>query len=92
MTEEKKAVINPSIVLREESDEWALLFNPDTGETYGLDPVSVSIWKCLDGKHTMAEIVSELQKQYDDMPVDAEKQISDFIEQIIKRGFAKYEG
>ena len=32
--------INPVISLREEFDDWALLFNPDTGRVVGLTPDS----------------------------------------------------
>ena len=36
-------VANPSIVFREELDDWALLFDPDTGEAYGINPVGAYI-------------------------------------------------
>ncbi len=35
-------------VIREEYDDWAILFNPDTSEAYGLNPISVFIFKRLD--------------------------------------------
>ena len=41
---------NPVAVLREEFEDAAVLFDPDTGEGYGLNPVGVFIWKLLDGK------------------------------------------
>ena len=41
---------NPSLVLREEFDDWAVLFDPDTGDSFGLNPVSVFIFKRLDGR------------------------------------------
>jgi SynChlorMet cassette protein ScmD len=56
-----KPLANPLVVLREEFDDWAILFDPDTGHAYGLNPVSVFIWKHLDGKHTMANILESLQ-------------------------------
>ena len=30
MTNEKKAKVNPHLVLREEFDDWAVLFDPDS--------------------------------------------------------------
>ena len=41
-------VANPLIVLREEFDDWAILFDPDTGSAVGINPVGVAIWKVLD--------------------------------------------
>ena len=37
----KKPVANPMVVLREEFDDWALLFDPDTNDIFTIDPVSV---------------------------------------------------
>ena len=52
MDREHLPVTNPSIVFREEFDDWALLFDPDTGESYGVNPVGAFIWKELrGGKH-----------------------------------------
>ncbi len=32
-------VANPSVVLREEFDNRAILFDPDTGDAFGINPV-----------------------------------------------------
>ena len=33
----EKPIANPLIVLREEFDDWAILFDPDTGDAFGLN-------------------------------------------------------
>ena len=33
-------IANSTIVFREEFDDWAILFDPDTNETLGMNPVS----------------------------------------------------
>ena len=80
------------IVLREEFDDWAILFDPDTGDGFGLNPVSVFIWKRLDGLHTAADITRELRVECRDAPEDAEKHVAGFISQLVGRGYAGYEG
>ena len=55
MSDDKKPKVNPTVVLREEFDDWAILFDPDTNVTLGINPMGVYIWKCLDGKHTVME-------------------------------------
>jgi hypothetical protein len=50
----RNPVANPLIVLREEFDDWAILFDPDTGNAFGLNPTGVFIWKLLDGKPSRA--------------------------------------
>ena len=86
-----KPIANPMLVFREEFDDWAILFDPDTGDGFGLNPVSVFIWKRLDGKHTIQDILMELRESCEDMPDTAEQEIKDFIEGLIEKGYAGYE-
>jgi len=91
MREKNKPVANPGLVLREEFDDWAILFDPDTGDGFGLNPVSVFIWKRLDGSHSEEEILRELNSTFDDVPENAEAHLSEFVEDLAKRGFVGYE-
>ena len=84
-------IANPMLVLREEFDDWAILFDPDTGDGFGLNPVSVFIWKRLDGKHTIQDITKELRENCEDAPENAEKEVNDFIQELIKKGYVGYE-
>lgn len=86
-----KPLANPLVVLREEFDDWAILFDPDTGHAYGLNPVSVFIWKHLDGKHTVADILESLQANCEEVPEGAEAHIREFVDNLLKNGLAGYE-
>lgn len=86
-----RPVANPLVVLREEFDDWAVLFDPDTGRGFGLDPVSVFIWKRLDGQHTIEGILSELSENCTDVPEDAEHHVMAFIEDSVNQGLVGYE-
>ena len=90
-TEECRPIANQTIVLREEFDDWAVLFDPDTSNAYGLNPVSVFIWKRLDGRNTIADIVRELGKECKDMPDDAMDYIKKFVDELVEKGYAGYE-
>jgi SynChlorMet cassette protein ScmD len=91
MERSNRPIANPLIVLREEFDDWAILFDPDTGDSFGLNPVSVFIYKRLDGKHTLGEIMKELRAECKDAPEDADTHVQDFIDDLLKRGLAGYE-
>lgn len=91
MPNNDKPIANPMIVLREEFDDWAILFDPDAGEGFGLNPVSVFVWKRLDGKHTLKDIMAELIENCEDMPEDAEDRVGSFIKDLLERGYAGYE-
>jgi len=89
-TDERRPTANQRIVLREESDDWAILFDPDTSDVYGLNPISVYIWKCLDGKNTIADIVRKLAKDCIDMPDDAMDRVKEFLDELVEKGYATY--
>jgi SynChlorMet cassette protein ScmD len=86
-----KPIVNSMIVLREEFDDWAILFDPETGDTHGINPVGVFIWKHLDGCHTTAQIYDELSKNCEKIPADARQFIDEFVEDLLDRGYAGYE-
>jgi SynChlorMet cassette protein ScmD len=90
MSDDKVPVTNPLIVLREEFDDWAVLFNPDTGAAFAIDPVAVFIWKRLDGKGSVQNIVAELRKNCEEVPENAEAHCRAFIDDVVKKGLAGY--
>jgi SynChlorMet cassette protein ScmD len=84
-------VANPIVVLREEFDDWAVLFDPDTGNAFGLNPVGVFIWKRLDGRHTIEDIQKELHQNCESVPKNANIHLKDFIQSLVDQGLAGYE-
>jgi SynChlorMet cassette protein ScmD len=81
---------NPSVILREEFDSWAILFDPDTGDAFGINPVGVFIWKRLDGLHSIQDILKELRKNYENISEKAEEHLKEFIQEIVEKGFAEH--
>lgn len=84
----EKYLANPEVVLREEFDDWAILFDPDSGEGYGLNPVSVVIWKCLDGNHSLPDIADVIRESCDEIPAKVDNHINDFILDLVENGLA----
>ena len=89
--EKGKLIANPLVVLREEFDDWAILFDPDTGNAVGLNQLGVFIWKLLDGSHTRQDILKKLRESCENVPKEAEDHLKDFIESLVERGLAGYE-
>jgi len=81
---------NPNIVLREEFDDWALLFDPDTGNTYALNPVGVIIWKHLTGERSVEEILRLVEEQVEGLTPDASEHIREFMNSVHSLGLAEY--
>lgn len=88
MNIETKIAVNPDVVLREEFDDWAVLFNPENGEGYGINPVSVAIWKALDGRKSAKEAIDAVIAQCEDVPTDAYDESVAFIVSLLERGLA----
>jgi SynChlorMet cassette protein ScmD len=86
-----RPITNPTVVLREEFDDWAILFNPDTADAVGTNPVGVAVWKLMDGKRSLEKIVAEIKDQFADVPDAATKDVTAFIKDLAKRGFVGYE-
>jgi SynChlorMet cassette protein ScmD len=87
----RRPVADAVVVLREEFDDWAVLFHPDTAAAVGINPVGVAIWKLLDGEHSVEQIVSEISDRFADVPEAATEQVIAFIDDLGKRGFVGYE-
>jgi len=87
----KRPIANPVVVLREEFDDWAILFNPDTADAVGTNPVGVAVWKLMDGKHGIEEIIAKIKDKFADVPDAATKEIPAFIKDLTQRGFVGYE-
>ena len=83
----KKLIVNPIVVLRKEFDDWAVLFNPDSAEAVGINPVGVAIWELLAEDSSMDGIVENIKKNFADVPGSAAQEIQTFIENLTERGF-----
>jgi SynChlorMet cassette protein ScmD len=79
------------VVFREEFDKWAVLFNPDTADAAGINPVGVAVWKLMDGQHSLEEIVEEIKDRFADVSDSVVQHVSEFVNNLVERGFVVYE-
>jgi SynChlorMet cassette protein ScmD len=91
MNRTDRPIANPVVVLREEFDDWAVLFNPDTADAVGTNPVGVAVWKRLDGKRSLGEIVTEINNHFEGVPRTALEEITSFVDKLSETGFVGYE-
>jgi SynChlorMet cassette protein ScmD len=91
MNQTDRPIANPIVVLREEFDDWAVLFNPDTAAAVGTNPVGVAAWKLMDGKRSIEDIVSEIKDRFENTPDGALKEIAAFVNTLAEKGFVGLE-
>ncbi len=84
-------VANPTVVLREEFDDWAVLYNPDTAEAFGTNPVGVAIWKLVNGRRDADQIAAAVAAQFEEAPETVEADVGQFLAQLSEHGFVGYE-
>ncbi len=82
---------NPLTVFREEFDDWAILFDPETGNAYGLNPVGAFIWKQVNGEHTILDIIASVCSACKNVPEEVEEHVKSFLEELKEKGFVGYE-
>ncbi len=91
MNQIDRPITNPIVVLREESDDWAILFNPDTANAVGINPVGVAVWKMIDGKRRIKDIVLEIKASFKNASESAFEEISSFVDTLAKHNYVGYE-
>ncbi|MBN1879705.1 PqqD family peptide modification chaperone [bacterium] len=79
-------IANPDIVLREELNGSALLFDPDSGSVIRLNPVALAIWKLLDGKNNIDQIIHTVSQQFSDIDETVSDDIELFVNQLFEIG------
>lgn len=74
-----------------EFDDWAVLYDPDTGHGFGLNPAGVHVWKLFDGEHAIDTVLEELRHHAEGVPEEAGSHIEAFAEQLIAQGLAGFD-
>lgn len=78
---------NPLIVFRKEFDRSALLFNPENGETFGLNPTSAVLWECFSREMDENQALEALREKVRVLPENALEDIRGFAAQLREKHF-----
>ncbi len=77
---------NPNLVLREESDGCAVLFDPETGALRLLNETATAIWKLLQQEHTAHRLLQQLRQQFEGIDDEAGQQTLDLLRELCSSG------
>lgn len=83
----KVYVQNPLIVLRKESDDWAVLYNPDDGNALGINPTGIDIWEKINGSNSIKDIIKEIKQEYEGVSPDIVNEIESFMDKLSSNDF-----
>jgi len=79
--------VNPSIVVRKELEGWGVLFDPDTGDTFGLNAVGVFIWEGLEAGKEKDAILADLGLACGEIPAEAAGDFDEFVASLAAKGY-----
>ncbi len=72
-----------SVVFRVETDQWALLFDPDRDVSFGLNPVGVLLWANIDGEKTVKELAEKVQADCNNVPENVADDVMEFVQGLL---------
>lgn len=79
---------NPDVIVKEEDDDGALVFSPDTERILVFNPTAFFIWKQCDGNRSIKDIVQTVADHFENVPHDEmEKQITTYVTEMVSAGF-----
>jgi hypothetical protein len=88
---EKKTnfLANPDVSFREENEDGALLFNPDTDALQIINPIGQLIWKFLTAHpRTRDDVIGHIKEMCEDVPDDkVEADVDEFLKDLHNKGF-----
>ena len=86
-----RPVANPVVVLKNGPGDWVILFNPDTTDAVGVNPIGMMVWKLLDGRHRLEDILQAVEGTFAGVPDSVAGDVAAFIDDLAGRGFVGYE-
>ena len=79
---EKYPVLHPQVAARIIDGE-AVIVLPESGQVNVLNEVGSRIWELVDGTRSVGEITEIIVAEYDVAAEQAERDISDFIQELV---------
>jgi len=83
---------NPAVLSRALDEGEMVLVNGDTGSSLALtSPTAVLIWKLVDGRKTVSQVVEAIKKQFQQVPATVEADVFALLEKLANGGFIGFE-
>ena len=77
---------NPSLKVRDDFDDFAILFDPHSGKAFGLNPVGELIWRLLKDEISVGSIVRHVKASCRNVSDKAEEDVYLFVDKLEKNG------
>ena len=79
---------NPDVVLREEDEDGALLYNPDTNQVKVVNNTGLFIWQQFKSINTSEKAAEAVLKNFEEVTLDTVRtDLSEFLQDMLATGF-----
>lgn len=79
---------NPDVVLREEDESGALLFNPDTNQVKVVNSTGFFVWQQFESEECPKTIVDAIMNAFEGAPEEqVTEDLQEFINELLHTGF-----
>lgn len=82
MSPESKPRRREGVALRKIGDEGGLVVLPDQAEVKSLNPVGIKIYGLLDGEHTVEQIATAVEAEFDVSLAQARSDVEAFLGEL----------
>ncbi len=82
---------NPAVICHRLPDGESVLVNMDTAASIALNHTGFAVWQLVDGRRTVAGIITAVSKQFPDAPVNAAQDVVSMLEELAADGFIGFE-
>ena len=87
----EKAIVQREGNIVSDMDGEKVMLSVQKGKYYTLGKLGGELWDLMKEPVTIQELVTTLQSQYDVEQTECEKQVTDFINQLLEQGLVKIE-
>ena len=91
MVSTETPISNPTAVLREGDDGWAVLVNMDTGAAVSLNQTGIAVWGLINGRDTIEQIIQLFAAKFLEVPESVQDDIRKLLTALKEDGFIGYE-
>jgi hypothetical protein len=84
-------ISNPAHVLFNNEIGWTDLVNLDLASGITINPTGLMVWKSIDGKRTVTDIIAEVKKHFLDTPCSFEKDLLAILDTFWDEGLIGFE-
>lgn len=81
----------PIVVLQEDSENWGILYNPETDFSFAVNPMSAFIWKCIESKISINDIREKIFEHFSSVSENVEQEIIQFAKILVENNLASLE-